>query len=271
MTRRFRSSRERQLIEAILANPDSDIDRSSYAEWLDSVDDPRGRFVWRQLELATMHRRGAPPSVWGAAYDEQAALLKAGRNLWLEPIEELIEHGSVSEPMFHRGCIEHVTMTASDFLSSFSQVTALVPIRHLHLTELRGHAKPVFADKRLARIRALDISGNDLTDDDVSLLATSRHVNGVSWLDLSRNRIARAGLEHIAASKALPNLMYLALWGNDVEDPTDHAAGEEGHLDYQHPTELGSELEKRHGRLEWLHSNTRWAAAWPPNCEATEP
>jgi len=52
-----RSDREKELIAAVIADPDKDPPRLKYADWLDDLGDPRGEFIRVQCELATFEPR----------------------------------------------------------------------------------------------------------------------------------------------------------------------------------------------------------------------
>src|SRR4051794_4488118 len=47
-------SQENAFLEAIRAEPDADVHRMAYADWLSERDDPRGEFIRVQCELARM-------------------------------------------------------------------------------------------------------------------------------------------------------------------------------------------------------------------------
>jgi uncharacterized protein (TIGR02996 family) len=45
-------SREEDFLQAILENPDDDVPRLIFADWLEEQGDPRGEFIRLQCELA---------------------------------------------------------------------------------------------------------------------------------------------------------------------------------------------------------------------------
>ena len=69
------------------------------------------------------------------------------------------------------------------FLAKAPELYRRAPILHLNLTEVRAVAAELFASPHLARIESLSLAGNGLGDAEVALLAGSRHLGNLTWLD----------------------------------------------------------------------------------------
>jgi uncharacterized protein (TIGR02996 family) len=261
---RSRDSTEEALLQGVLDDPDSDAPRESYAAWLDAAGDARGEFIRAQLEHSALRKQRAPLSKWGPVFDRANELLETWRAEWLQPIDPLIMAKSVKQPVFYRGFVESIEVSAEAFLDRFDDVVALEPIRFLALTKVGHRAGEVFASPSLERIRALDLSRNGLTDADVALLSASPYLVGLRWLCLSFNKkLSAASLEHLAQSPHLGNLRYVGFSNNAVEDPKDEVHMDGSHVAYAGPSDLGGRLEEEFGALPWLHWPEPFSGALP--------
>ncbi len=260
---------EAELLRAVLAAPDADEPRRAYMAWAIERGDRRGDFIRVQLALAEARRRNAFVEEWNPLYREAQALLEKGGALWRQPFQQLVIEDVIEKPGFRRGFVEDVTMDAATFERNAPRVFALAPVRYVSLRNIVA-VPTALASQHLERIVSLDLSGRGVDDATIEVLARSPHARRLTWLDLSANKIGEAGLETIAASPYLRGLRYLNFVGNVAPDPVEDYGNEGEWIVSTSETELGRELEKRHGHLDWLHwpSLFRQAAGLDPDAVA---
>ena len=115
-----------ELVQAVLADPDSDAARRAFGEYMKARpypagDPPRGELVDVQLALADRHRAHDWASSWIPFARRAEELLAQSGYRWREPLEKLADEGLVPQPNptkfafeFRRGFVEHVEMDFSD-------------------------------------------------------------------------------------------------------------------------------------------------------------
>lgn len=246
------------LLNEVLADPDSDGPRLTYAAQMDARGDVRGQFIRTQLRLAEFDAEPDAPTRTIHVMDSRSYLQKHGAE-WAAGIAPLVR-----EYEFHRGFIAHVTLNARDFLDRAPQLFSLEPIQHLDLKLPAGVAQELFASPHLGRIRSLDLNQGLLTDADIRLLADSKQVGELRWLSLAFNRMTQTGAEYLAASKNLPKLRYVDFTGNPV-DPSEQYSQDQGVIVDKWLGRVGRSLEEKYGRIPWLHISARTTDELPPN------
>jgi len=255
------------LLRAVLEDPASDAPRRAYARWANDHGDIRGRFIELQLELAALARANATVAQWTGPHDRAKELLETYGALWLRPLEEL---DMIRDPVFHRGFVEEVTIDAARLAEAAPRVFNLAPVLHLTLANVRA-APDVLASPALSRIVSLALPRQDLDDAALERLAASPHAVALRWLDIAGNEITARGIDALCASPHLRALAYVNLVGNPVADPSDAAGYEGAALIHTHTTGAGEALERRFGRIAWLHAADRFGDAFPPLRLAVEP
>jgi hypothetical protein len=270
---------ERELVRAVLADPDSDAARRAFGEFMKARpypagDPPRGELVDVQLALAERHRAHDWASSWIPLDKRAGELLEQSGYRWREPLEKLAEEGLVPQPdptkfsfEFCRGFVEHVEMDARAFAEHAPRVFAAAPIRFLTLTGVQDHPR-VLASPHLAQIACLVMIDQGIDDNAIHLLAASPHARRLRWLGIPSNAITSRGLDAICASPHLRNLLYCVCSGNDFKDPTDQFGSEGEVIVSTWRTAFGAELERRFGLQPWLHAPWFFNLAYPPNFEA---
>ena len=153
-----------------------------------------------------------------------------------------------------RGFVALVELDADAFLANSGQLFALQPIQHADVTA----AKPVFSafctTPALSHLRSLNLVQNQLDDHDARLLADSRHIRNLRWLDLSFNPIGMAGLEAFAASTNVPHLQFLGLRTPLIEDPVSRDSVDWDGTRHENPAPASQvAVEAKYGRKQWLH------------------
>ena len=237
-----------QLLQAVLEKPDDDAPRLAYAAWCDQSRNPRGEFIRVQIalvragEMADAGRR----LELGSREDR---LLRDYRGTWGQPIGAMVDDFS-----FDRGFIEMVTTSARRFLQNAERLFALVPLRHLDLTEVLPVAKELFASPHLKRLTSLSMDGCQLTDLHLKEFAEAQGASQLRWLSVAKNHLGLDGADALARSPLSASLQYANFYGNPV-DPTAIYAQENELIMSTWLPEEGKLLELRHGHLAWLRRN----------------
>lgn len=187
---------------------DDDGPRLIYADWLDEQGDPLGDFIRVQVALARMpvadRRRPGLQRV-------ESDLLDRYGEWWAAPFD-----GLATGPVFRRGFVDEVKVTARQFLARAEDLFAVWPIRRLHLLDLGGRLDSALAVPLLARLVGLTIFAQHLGEPLARALAASSHLAGLTELRLGRNRIGDAGAERMAGSPHLARLEVLDLSENEL-------------------------------------------------------
>jgi uncharacterized protein (TIGR02996 family) len=200
-------------IAAIQAEPDDDLPRLIYADWLDEHGDPHGPFVRAQVALARLPADDPRRAEWA---ELEKALLAEHESAWV---------GDLNEEMFgwyfHRGFVE-VKLDMARFLDYENKWLDLPMVAGVHLyaprlmdlkkVEALGH------HPRTQRVRSLDLGFEWLRDEGAKMLAASPYFNHLAALELNTNGIGDKGAKALAESENLPALQYLGLANNMITD-----------------------------------------------------
>jgi uncharacterized protein (TIGR02996 family) len=253
---------ESELLRAVLERPDEDAPRLAYAAWCHGQNDEptkaRAEFIRCQITLANVELGAERQPVYPLRYLSET-LTHTYRGAWGQPLASLCDGYE-----FDRGFVELVRLSARHFLERAPRLFSLAPIRHLTLTDVRPDAAALFASPHLQGIRSLDLDRCELGDAQVGLLAASPHLAQLRWLSLAENRIGLPGAEALAQAKDLPSLAYANFYGNEVELNEKYSYDSGLVMDSFMP-EAGLALERRRGRLRWLHHEATSIANAIPN------
>ncbi|MHC3898091.1 UNVERIFIED_CONTAM: hypothetical protein LBW93_04205 [Wolbachia endosymbiont of Nasonia longicornis] len=80
----------------------------------------------------------------------------------------------------------------------------------------KGPFSALICSSCITRLTYLDLSENDLSDEDVKSLADCSNIEQLTHLDLSKNKISDKGLKYLADSKHLKALAYLDVSDNNI-------------------------------------------------------
>lgn len=247
---RRRTKAEKELLRAIVANPDDDGPLLRYAAWLEKKGSPQGEFIRvdRELDSMTSDDPRRPPldARWTELYTQHAEnfvfpLQKVG----LAPVA-----GGVICPALSlkRGVIGRVDVCRPGVVpEKIDDLFALAPlIDEMVLNFENIPLKEIVARKEMSQVRSLSISANQggLEPDGIKALAKSPHIRGLTELDLSFTecgpdgaywlskapflaqlrrlglhgaQIGREGLDHLLARDAFSSLRTLGLSANDLD------------------------------------------------------
>jgi uncharacterized protein (TIGR02996 family) len=208
-------------LRAIEAEPDDDVVRLAFADWLEeNGDSDRARFIRLQCEHAQLFPKYGPAqgsSQLRKTLERQIdALLKKHRSAWTAGVPKW-----AAAEGFERGFLNVYSMTGKQFLDGAAAIRAVAPLSTLFLRLLKGREEEVFASEHLGGVRRLWAEGALLTDAGVASLAASPHVRPVHFLGLGRcilgpedaNKLTDAAALTLASSDNLPELTELDLDG----------------------------------------------------------
>ncbi len=233
----------------ILAAPDDHALKAQYAEALAQAGDWRAP-VLRIAAETEVHRLDI--ANWQSNFKAPAARWPA-------------------EVKFIRGWPSEITIEARTFIQHAAEIVAVLPLRHLDLKAV-SEAPEVFALAQFGQIASLDGSHQRWSAEAIAALANSPHLRSLRWLDLSYTQITNAEVEILAASEYLRHLEHVDVNHNRCRNPVDAHAGYG--TDWMTNTivpesiylpKFGLELEKRYGRINWLHALGNWMEQHPPS------
>ncbi|HLY56644.1 MAG TPA: hypothetical protein VKS60_13860 [Stellaceae bacterium] len=245
----------KELSDAVIASPEADEPRLAYAAAVADADPLRAELIDVQLRWDRLRKAQDIGDERGRLAMRAGELTREHGRAWASDVAPLVDAF-----WFVRGFVEGVRMDAAAFLRTAPDLYRRAPVLHLQLQALPPVARAVLSSPHLGRLRSLDLSRGDLGDEDVAWLA-ARDLPNLRWLNLNFNRIGRAGLDALCASRTLPRLGYVSLMDNAVPDPLPGLVD-----DYTTETLLSRELRAQHGPVLWL-DYTRFRD-WPPERDA---
>ena len=217
---------EDALLRAIIADPEDDAPRLSYAGWLDELGHCiRAEFIRLQCALARM---GDDDEQRPAFKAREKQLLSRQQAEWQQ---RLGKYG-VTEATLHHGFPEQVTLRADDFIRNMGRVLRAAPVRGARILDCSDVAA-LAASPHLAKLTSLNLLNltyNGIGPDGVRTLAASPHLSNLTSLDLAYNGIRDAGVRALAASPHLSNLVSLNLKFNDIGTAGARALAASQHL-----------------------------------------
>jgi uncharacterized protein (TIGR02996 family) len=199
---------EEPFLDAILARYTDDEPRLVYADWLDENGDPdRADLVRVQLALARLpddHPRRTELA------DRQNELHQKVAEVWMAHLD-----GLATGIEFRRGVLDSVTADATAFLLRGDTLFRLAPVvRRVRLTDAARAMSELIHCPFVARVRELDLFGNDLGNRGADEFLRCAYLGGLDALDLGFNGLDDAGVRILARASTLPNLHELALNDN---------------------------------------------------------
>lgn len=232
------------LLAEIIAHPEDETLRRAFAEAVAPLDAPRAELIRLQLALRDQRKSGATPGLH--SLDRERALIAANGRVWAGRIGEL-----VWRYQFLRGFVEHITLTASEFLARAADIYRIAPVRHVTLSAARPQIARLAASPYVARLISLDLTDNKLGDEAIKTLAASGHIKQLRLLRLGKNELGRDAAEALVASPHLTGLQYLDFRNNKV-DLTAKPAPIKSHS-VEIPL-FAHDLMSRHGRRRFLET-----------------
>jgi uncharacterized protein (TIGR02996 family) len=122
----------KELLDAIVENPDDDAPRRVYADALLDRGDPYGEFINVQLDLAS---DGLSREQRIARRIRERRLLAAHGWSWSMPFDSL----GLAQPAFRRGFVDELTLDADTLVNRANDVLGIAPlVRNLTVREMTG-------------------------------------------------------------------------------------------------------------------------------------
>ena len=201
------------LFAAILAEPEEDTPRLVYADWLDENGQPeRAAFIRVQVALET-----APSQALKAS---EKVLLALHGDTWLAPLKmrgQPLDGGAAG--MFRRGFVEIVWLTARAFIEKAPLLFARAPVRELRVTRSTAEDfQSLMTSPRLARLRTLDLSSQQLGDRGVAALVRSQFSSTLKVLRFRGCGISDFGAMALADTDFDRSLRELDLSFNPISE-----------------------------------------------------
>src|SRR5262249_45903889 len=217
-------------LRAIREQPDDDLPRLIYADYLDERGDPRGEFIRAQIERSTLPP-GDPRRYELLAPERE--LLRWHEAEWLGPLAAV-----VSNHEFERGFIDWVLVMTEAFVAHAETIFAWAPVRRVKLRGALGWVKLLAAMPELAYLSEIDLRFDHLDAADGRLLAASPHLHRLTRLYLSGNHLGDEGALALAAAPALARLRALPLENCPLSATAVRALAGSPHLRDLHTLEL---------------------------------
>jgi uncharacterized protein (TIGR02996 family) len=197
-------------LRAICDNPDDDLPRLIYADFLDEHGDgERAEFIRVQCELA---RPVDDSQRFAKLVVRSEQLLLNHRRRWLGPLDEF-----VGDAFFRRGFVEQVSLSARAFLAHAETIWQTAPVRWLTVQEdAWEEIDKLAASPHLGRLRRLSMRDNHLESYEIGALLKSPHLTRLVELDLSGNRLDAYALRSLAECPSVPGLRRLEIGENAV-------------------------------------------------------
>jgi uncharacterized protein (TIGR02996 family) len=226
-------------LRAILDEPDDDVHRLVYADWLEERGDPRGEFIRAQVEAAALPdgdpRRAVPearanelrrrhheewdrPLLDAAGYDPNAGGLlgllgtvaRLFRAPWLKPPP--YRHD------YRRGFVEVIHVDMGRFVERAAALFSVAPIQEVYFEVMSSRLTDLAALPQLARVRGLHLLYTSLREEALVELFASPHLTGLRTLDLSGNVLSELALRLLGVSTCARGLTALNLCNCDVSE-----------------------------------------------------
>jgi uncharacterized protein (TIGR02996 family) len=226
------------LLSAILANPDDDVSRLVYADWLEETGRPvavaRARFIRLQIEQARATPDETFPHAAAALTRAIDALAAQWARAWLAErsprVARAVWNPRAGAAAFRRGFVDGVKLDVDVFLWSAAGLFAAAPITALHLHGGSRGVAAVLAGPDVRRLRSVRLSGRWDGDGLARSLGPAADLGAVRDLDLSgceltdggalttrrvrANHLTGFGIDSLASAPALAALTHLDVAGN---------------------------------------------------------
>ncbi len=209
-------------LHAILDNPDSNVPRLQYADWLDEQCNPLGEFIRVQCRLARLAARD--PCLRELERREQE-LLAEFEDDWLGDLRDMVEWW-----VFRGGFVTEIALSGNQLRAHGAELFRRAPIREMHINGVADQTAALADSPLLTRTRHLDLSDNRLGDVGVQVLARSPHLGQLRGLNLSCTGVGDAGARALADAPPLDHLKELYVSNNRIGAAGGRALADSPHL-----------------------------------------
>jgi uncharacterized protein (TIGR02996 family) len=226
-------------LRAILDDPDDDVVRLVFADWLDEHDDPRGEFIRAQVQAAALpdgdprraelearanellrrhHDQWDQPLLDAAGYDPRAGGLLG----MLGTIARLFRAPWPKPPLYlrdyRRGFVEVIHIDMGKFVERAEALFEAAPIREVYFELVSARLTDLAALPQLARVRGLHFIHTQLREDALVELFASQHLTGLRTLDMPGNVLSEHALRLLGVATCARRLTALNLCSCDVSE-----------------------------------------------------
>lgn len=187
---------ERALLDAVIAEPDTDGPRLVYADWLQHYGDAvRGELIAVQCALARLDNAAEHNRLKARDFE----LVERHGNTWCAEVGigdvRNNWHPSVWAADFQRGFIEVVEMPTHAFASVVPPLFAVEPVRALLLIGNSDAIIRLPESIYLRRLRSFGIRNTHLSDDVLALIVSSPMLTGLERLQIEDQDLGRRSLD----------------------------------------------------------------------------
>ncbi len=184
-----------EFIQTIIANPDDDMPRLVYADWLDEQDNPRGEFIRIQCELAKMPQDD--PRRWDMELRQGRLMRWYGWQWWHDPFAP-----DARRPTFRRGFPEEYELDINEIARRAAELFRVYPLFRfltVHCLNQRDLIR-LAAIPEFSRLHFLDIrvgsgwqSRGNVPYGECAALAQSPHLQSLKHLRVLATSFAPTG------------------------------------------------------------------------------
>jgi uncharacterized protein (TIGR02996 family) len=211
-------SHHEAFLQAILENPEDDVSRLVYADWLEDHGHPdRAEFIRVQCRLATLD---GDELECRDLRKREYELLADHEGEWAAPLV-----GRVDRWAFRRGFVEKIKTDARPILKGAKGPLGFAPIRELNCRHPGKEAfRQLCASRHLRRITRLGLNFARLGDEAASLLADSANAGQLTHLSLQWNELTTAGILAVARSACFRSLRSVLFYDEGSCEDADFQA-----------------------------------------------
>ena len=197
-------------INAIQAEPNNDIPRLVYADWLEDEGDEQAELIRVQCAIQ-QSAKNTEEQIGLKAREQQ--LLSIFDQRWIEPLKAL----HARDVYIQRGFVDEIRIRTADYATHGDAILDIAPaLRVLNLRRSKAHLREFLQTPRLERIRAINLRLSNLESKEVAQLATSERLQSLQSLNLYGNHIADDGCSILFTSPFLTNLQTLDIGANTL-------------------------------------------------------
>ena len=197
-------------LAAIIADPDNDMPRLVYADYLDEQgESDRAEFIRVQCELAQLDETDRR---FKELTERQGQLLNIHHRSWAVP-------GFEGRQLFHRGFVEDIDLLAGVLIQEGRSLFEQTPIRVLRIRNATNHWPRLATIPGLRRIRHLDLSNSETFGNNrINDFLAQASLDSLIGLKLRNNQLWPEMLEVLAENPVIAQLTHLDLSGNPIQD-----------------------------------------------------
>ncbi len=211
-------------IQAIADDPDNDVHRLVYADWLDDNGDPeRAEFIRLECELfPLLVDENTAPNHWDCPryYELQekiAPLYEVNYDEWFSPLFDELD----SEMETQRGFPHSVSLSGRQFAERAVELFEQEPtVEQVLIYDLDGYVPEIAASPALASVRDLQFFETPILAPDMEQFAKSPHLGNMRRLSFAFTDAPSGpdGAKAIANAEALTRLEKLDLLNHHIRD-----------------------------------------------------